>query len=164
MANIAAITVTGVLRKPITQQGILQGQLLYFCLIEGMSVILLSDEKDTKELEHWLMVEGMNRHNKIVPTDSITDRLPPAERRLRQLNSLRGQGAISFVIDADPETCANLVNNGYNTLTFTHANYSLPSWRPDYESGPTPWDSLVATVNYSNTMRALDKRNEEDPH
>lgn len=164
MANIAAITVTGVLRKPVTSQGIIQGQMLYFSLVQGFSVILLHDEKDTRELEHWLMVEGMTKHNKIVTTDSVTDRLPPHERRLRQLNSLRGQGAISFAIDADPKTSAHLINNGYNVLTFTHANYALPDWRPDYEGAVTPWDELVATVDYSNTMRAIDKRNEEDPH
>lgn len=163
MADVAAITVTGVLRKPTTQQAIIQGQMLYFSLVQGFSVILLHDEKDTQELDYWLMVEGMNKHNKIVCTDSLTDRLEAPERRLRQINAIRGQGAISFIIDADPKVCAHLVNNGYNTLTFTHANYALPDWRPDYAGGQTPWNELVKTVDYANTMRALDKRYEEEP-
>ena len=50
---------------------------------------------------------------------------------------------------------------GYNVMTFTHAQYSVPSWRPDASTKLRPWDELAAEAERESYLRINDPRKEE---
>lgn len=50
---------------------------------------------------------------------------------------------------------------GFNVLTFTHAQYAIPKWRPDYPGENNEWKNLLDTANRTAELKALDRRLEE---
>jgi hypothetical protein len=165
-----AITVEGVVRQFFGGQPIPQGLDLYYGLATRMKVVLITDEMDrlpddlrVTELAYWLRLEGMTEHQRIVYTEPHWTELGNAARRVAQVNEARRMGHdISLVIEPDPAVSAELINSGYNVLTFTHAAYSVPSWRPDYKHTPVPWDKLSVQVEREAFLRANDERRTDD--
>lgn len=163
MASVA-ITVEGVLRRTTGGQPIVQGLDLYYGLATRNKIVLITDEKDTgtTELAWWLHMEGMHEHQRIVYSSPMWDG-DVSERRVCQVNAARRLGHdIQLVIEPDPAVSAGLITSGYNTLTFTHASYSVPSWRPDYKLVPTPWDKLSEQVEREAYLQANDERRNDD--
>ena len=68
---------------------------------------------------------------------------------------------VTLVIEPNPSVSAALIESGYNVLTFSHAEYAVPMWRPDYTHKPAAWDDLVARVEREAYLRAHDTRKEE---
>ena len=155
------IAAEGVLRRPSGGQPIREGIDLYYGLATRAKVVLFTEEiqSDSSDLGYWLTMEGMREHASILYNQSHygTDRV------LMQVNKARASGQdVSMVVEADPGESAKLIKAGYNVLTFSHAEYAVPIWRPDYRHHTAPWDSLVQQVEKEALLRAQDSRREED--
>lgn len=162
--SAVAITVEGVLRKSFGGAGIPSGMNLYYGMATRAKIVLLTSEMQKEGgLEHWLLVEGMAEHVRIIWSDVVLQSMPAAEERLRQLAEARQLGFdIELVVESDPAVSARLLAGGYNTLTFTHAEYTVAAWRPDARLKVKPWDDLVAQVDREQELRAKDTRKEEE--
>lgn len=158
-----AITVEGVLRRVIGGAVIRPGIDLYYGLATRAKVILLTGEVDHESLEYWLRSEGMNSHVRIIWSNRVRKlEMNSGGERLDQLSEARMNGHdVQLVIEPDPAVSSRLVIAGFNVCTFTHAEYSVPSWRPDSRREPRPWDELSEQVAREAYIRATDPRNEE---
>lgn len=158
-----AITTEGVLRKIFGGAPTEQGKILYFGLATRAKLVLLTGERASDGgLEHWLRAEGMKEHVRIIWADVVTETMLPGGERLHQLAQARKQGYdIQMVIEPDPEVSRRLLIAGYNVLTFTHAQYSVPSWRPDASTRLQSWDELAAEAERESYLRVNDPRREE---
>jgi hypothetical protein len=154
-----AISVEGVLSHPFSTAPLPTGVALYHTLKDNFNILLYS-EQDKKALDHWLSIEALNIHAAVEYNDSaMRQNLDDYDRKLTQIRSLRRRGySIELVIEPDPKASAWMVVNGFNVLTFTHAQYAMPKWRPDYSDNPKPWDMLVEAENKSAELKALDSR------
>lgn len=160
----AAITIQGVIQKNVSSAPIPLGIALYHSLAQNFNILLLSDTEQ-KETDHWLSMEALTRHAAIEYNEGTRKYLLDGPRRLAQLNSLRSRGYhIDLIIEPSPAVSASLIANGFSTMTFTHAQYAMPQWRPDYEGKPRPWidfqeeaDKLAHLKSIDNRMKQLDE-------
>lgn len=167
--SAVAITVEGVLRRMSGGQQIPAGIDLYYGLATRAKLVLLSEDSAPDRgsliptpLEHWLLIEGMKEHSRVLYTDVVGRALEAPAAREMQVNQARNQGySVDLVIDPDPAVAAHLITLGYNVLLFCHAQYSVPAWRPDYRHAPVPWDVLAQRVDDEALLRATDARKEE---
>jgi hypothetical protein len=160
--STTAIVAEGVLRRVVSGTKIQQGVDLYYGLATRTKIVLVTDELEkTGELQYWLKVEGLHEHVSVIWSDIVLSRMSTPLARERQLNGY-SQGVIDLVVEPDPNVSAHLVTAGYSTLTFTHAAYSLPEWRPDFEFEVVPWDSLAKQVANEAYLRATDTRKDDD--
>lgn len=144
--------------KPTAAVPISTGIALYQTLKENFNIVLYSDQ-EKKTLDYWLSVEALNIHSAVEYNDEKHHWLDEPSRKLHQVNSLRHRGfKIEVVIEPDPGSSALLLNNGYNVLTYSHAQYALPQWRPDFTGNDRRWETLEAAANTSAELRALDTR------
>ena len=162
----AVICVEGVLQKNVSSAPIPAGIALYHSLSSNFNVLLIS-ESAQEQVEHWLKLEALNKHSAIEYNDSGRPFMNEEGRKLHQINSLRlRRYNIEFVIDPNPQSAALLVRSGFTVLTFTHAQYAMPQWRPDYQEERKPWQAFVDEANAAAELRALDERlkkiNEKD--
>lgn len=157
-ANTAVITVEGVMQKTVSYAPIPVGIALYHSLAYMFNVVLVSDSEQ-KELDHWLDLEGLNKHGKVVYNDFILGRKTVQDRRLAQVASLLNAGfAVNLVVEPDPVVASLLLANGYSVCNFLHSSYALPQWRPDYEKRQRPWEEIVRETNRLAELRAADLR------
>jgi hypothetical protein len=172
----AALTVNGVLRRVSGGAPIPTGRALYYSLAAQFQLILLANHKDEKdELQHWLELEGMNEHAIVIYPDAAAAALDMPLRRLSLVTYAHSQRyELTLVIDPDPAVTRLLFENGYTVMTYSHQEYSMPAWRPDYNVAPyeiddagiiknqlaTPWDELASQVAHNAWLRAEDKRTE----
>ena len=158
-----AIAVEGVIRKFVGGAPIPQGVMLYYALATRAKVVLLTGEREGEGLDWWLKTEGLNEHVKVFYSDIVLADLSDGGERLAQLSAARQlRYDVDLVIEPDPLVSAQLLVAGYNTLTFTHAEYSVPAWRPDTKVEIRPWDQLVEQVERESYLRATDPRKEEE--
>lgn len=164
MSSIA-ITVEGCLRKFVGGAPIKPGLDLYFGLATRAKLVLLTGEMFGEGLADWLLIEGLHEHVKVMYSDVVLRDLSDGGERLAQLASARQLGYdVELVIEADPLVSARLLVAGYNVLTFSHAEYSVPAWRPDAAVAVRPWAELVEQVEREAYLRATDPRKEEEPN
>lgn len=155
MKTSAGMVINGVLRKAVSGVPLTAGTLLYHALAPVTGLILLADAPEgnwqaTSEMQDWLLINGFSQHADIAPGGGT---------RIAQVNQLRARGySLEFIIEPDPENAHKLIREGYSCLNFIHAQYSVPSWRPDYESDLRPWDDLAASVAHQARMKALDEK------
>jgi len=170
------MTVNGVLRRVSGGTPIPMGYSLYYGLASQFQLILLANHvRERDELQHWLELEGLNDHAMIIYPDAVAASEEMPLRRLSQVTYARSQRFdLTMTIDPDPAVSRLLFENGYTVMTFSHQEYSLPSWRPDYNFTPhevddngmikdqlaTPWDDLSSQVAHNAWLRAGDKRTE----
>lgn len=170
------MTVNGVLRRVSGGSPIPMGYSLYYGLAAQFQLILLANHANEKDqLQHWLELEGLNEHAMIIYPDAVAAELEMPMRRLSQVTYARSQRFdLTMTIEPDPDVSRLLFENGYTVMTFSHQEYSLPSWRPDYNFTPfsiddngiqkdqlaTPWDALSAQVAHNAWLREKDKRTE----
>lgn len=161
--SVVAITVEGVLRKMIGGSAIKEGLDLYYGLATRAKIVLLTGERqEGNTLEHWLRSEGMKEHVKVFWSDVVLQAQSSGAERLAELAAAMTAGyAIEFVIEPDPATSKRLLIAGYNVLTFVHAQYSVPSWRPDATTQVRAWDELAEQVDREAYLRMNDPRKEE---
>lgn len=156
MSGQIAITLDGVFRR-ITDQNVVNpnGIMLFEGLKQFGRVTFLADgfTRDLAQIEHFLKI---NRISGYVGIDLsvLSDGGSIVDRRLVQINRLRRNGPVSIVIEPDPKVAAGLLAEGIPTLLYLHPQYSVPSWRPDYNGSPRRWDDLVAETDRQNTLRA----------
>jgi hypothetical protein len=161
--SVVAITVEGVLRKATGGSAVKEGVDLYYGLATRAKLVLLTGERaEGNTLEHWLRGEGMREHVAIMWSDVVLRGQSPGAERLAELARARMSGYVmELVIEPDPAVSRRLIIAGYNTLTFTHARYSVPAWRPDAKVAVRPWDELAAQVERESYLRVNDPRREE---
>lgn len=153
-----AITIEGVIQKNVSSAPIPMGIALYHSLVQNFNVLLITSMTQ-KEADRWLGLEALTRHAAIEYNEGKNKFLQDGPKRLAQLASLRGRGYhIDMVIEPSPSVSALLIANGFSTMTFTHSQYALPQWRPDYEGKPRPWAVLEAEATRVAELRHLDNR------
>lgn len=158
-----AITVEGVLRKFTGGAPIQPGLDLYFGLATRAKLVLLTGEMTGEGLDIWLKTEGMHEHVKVIYSDVVLRDLSDGGERLAQLAAARQLSYdVEMVIEPDPLVSSRLLVAGYNVLTFSHSEYSVPAWRPDAAVKVRPWDELVEQVEREAYLRATDPRKEEE--
>ncbi|MFE4681593.1 hypothetical protein ACFRNJ_12245 [Streptomyces sp. NPDC056721] len=158
MTATVAIVIEGVLQREVGNAVIGQGQRLYWGLMEAYNVALLTDETNLELVQHWLRVNGFNKHPYLIP-QNLKDPQDPAERRMRQVSRLRAAGCnVELVIEPNPQIAAHLMANGIGVLNYLHPNYSNPRFRPDYQDTVTPWSELVGEVERQRALREDDPR------
>jgi hypothetical protein len=150
------ITLDGVIRR-ITDQSVPNpnGLMLFEGLKQFGRVTFLADGfvRDQVAIEHFLKIHRITGHVGI-DVSVLSDGGSIADRRLAQIFRMRRNGPISLVIEPDPKIAAALLAEGVPTLLYLHPQYSVPSWRPDYNGSPRRWDDLVAETDRQNTLRA----------
>uniref|UniRef100_A0AAU3I6M1 Uncharacterized protein n=1 Tax=Streptomyces sp. NBC_01393 TaxID=2903851 RepID=A0AAU3I6M1_9ACTN len=158
MTATVAIVIEGVLQREVGSAVIGQGQRLYWGLMESYNVALLTDENAPEPVQHWLKVNGFNKHPYLI-TQNLKDPEDLAERRMRQISRLRQAGCnVELVIEPNPQIAAHLMANGIGVLNYLHPNYSNPRFRPDYQDTVTPWSELVGEVERQRALREEDQR------
>ncbi len=149
--SVALIAVEGVLRKLMGGLPIPEGLRLYSSLASTGQIILMSRE-DRAPLTDWLELHGLVRH-------AFVHECPRDFTLANQANVLRREGyAIDLVVVPEPQEAQTLIAAGFNTVLFTHAAYSHPSWRPDTAKGVQLWSEITEQVAEAARMKATDER------
>lgn len=134
-----AIEIQGVLRDPVNLQPAPDGRSLYSALAESYRITLLADEDHG--IEHWLMVEGFDRHTSVRYADN-------GMTRYLQIQALRALGPLDLVVTAEPEIAHPLFNLGQAHLVYIHPRqYTTLPPRQD-------WDQLVERIDADRTRAA----------
>lgn len=158
--NHVAMVVDGVLRQPNDNGVIIQGLLLYKSLVKDHRVSLIIDSAAKEKVQYWLIMNGLTEHiNEIYWDDIDPDDAP--SRRIAQVGRLRTGGPLGLVFEADTEVATALLNAGIPSMLFIHPQYTHPEHRPEYSSGPTPWNELLAEKTRQMEARATDTRLKE---
>jgi hypothetical protein len=158
MTATVAIVIEGVLQREVGDAVIHQGQRLYWGLMETYKVALVTDDTDAAPVQHWLRVNGFNKHPYLI-TANVLDPEDEGQRRLQQISRLRQAGCnVELVIEPNPQVAAYLMANGIGVLNYLHPNYSNPKFRPDYQESVTPWSELVGEVERQRALREEDTR------
>lgn len=153
-----AIAVEGVLQKSTSSAPVPVGIALYHSLKSNFNILLYSDQ-DRKTLDYWLSLEALREHAAAEYNENGRVFQSQVDRKIAQVNSLRQRGYnIDLVIEPEPVASAWLLKNGYTVLTFTHAQYALPQWRPDYTEHRKPWSDLEEETRKAAELRAVDER------
>jgi hypothetical protein len=156
------ISVEGVLQKTVSSSPIPVGVALYHGLSSVFNVLLIS-ESDKKQLDYWLYLEALNKHSAVEYNENVRTFMTEEQRKFHQLNSLRVRKySIDLVIEPNPLAASLFLQNGFNVMTFTHAQYAMPQWRPDYEERIKPWQEIEDYEVSMAKLRAIDARLKTD--
>jgi len=156
------ITVEGVLKKHVADAPIPVGIALYHGLANTFNVLLAAD-MEKKELDRWCALEGLNKHAAVEHNEGIIKSFDPDFRRLQQVKNLRQRGySIDLVIEPNPSIVVKLLEHGFSCMTYTHASYSMPQWRPDYQHKIRPWDDILDYEIKMAELRAIEEISKED--
>lgn len=157
MSSVAVLSLEGVLQQEVTSGPIQPGVMLYHGLKSVYRLAVVIDQPREKALI-WLMQNGLREHAYTVLHEP-TDPDDPAERRLVQLQRLRGRGvSIGLFVDRDPDTVAKAMSAGIPSLLFVHPAYARPEHRPDHSDAPTPWGNLADEMDRQALLRSGDTR------
>lgn len=159
-----AICLEGVLQKTVSYAPIQTGITLYHGLASTFNVLLISEE-ERQPVDYWLSLEALNRHAATEYNNFVRSTMTEQERKLDQCKALQNRGFfVDLVIDPNPASSAHLLINGFNVMTFTHAQYAIPRWRPDFKHHPKPWEEISSYITNMAELRAMDimLKSEED--
>ena len=156
------IAVEGVLKKHVTNAPVPVGIALYHGLANTFNVLLVTD-LDRKELDRWCALEGLNRHAAVEYNDGVISNWDIAFRRLQQVKNLRQKGySIDLVIEPNPDAVIKLIYHGFTTMLYTHAEYALPQWRPDFEYKVKGWEEIEKHETKMAELRAMEALTEKE--
>lgn len=136
------IACEGVLRNT-TGAPIPEGISLYAMLCQGYRVSLCLDGP-LREAEHWLRVNGLDRHDHVL--DSSVE-YAGVDLRDRQMEIERISSRIDMVLDPSPERVASAMRKGIPALLFMHPRYTRPEFRPDLTRKIRPWATIAAEID-----------------
>lgn len=137
----------GLLRAPGGEAHYDTGWSLYQALAKNTRLYLLSHTWSEADSRMWLAKRQLRGHiNYIHQTD------PGPAGRLDALERARSWH-IGLVLEPDPTCAAAELQAGWNTAVVTHAAYTQPSWRPDYDRSPRPWDDLTNAIERQTELR-----------
>ena len=123
------------------EQPILQGFLLVQSLAQGNRVIVATAGK-RERMDHQLRTERLQDLIADVVDNSVALNGLPLWQR--QLESVRSQYPLDYVVTADPVIAQHAVAHGVACLFFAHPGFSRPAMRPDISN--RAWNELVEEV------------------
>jgi hypothetical protein len=163
MITAVAITIDGILRKPIGGQLIEPGRRLFDALKDRYNVVLLSDAEDKEPEERWLLENHISGHGKLTLRTRATMGATAAGARSHQAISLRGNHyALDLIYEPDPQVAARLIEDGFNVAMIVNSAFTEPSWRPGHNVHPTPWEELEQRVSDNNKLWFMKKLEESE--
>lgn len=130
-----------------------QGMSLYRTLKDKTQVFLLCSNK--KRDDRWL------KENKIVTIDDLIGEDIPMSSdwlELRQVEHCRGRGNVEYVVTADPELAAKLLEIGVTTVMFLHPIYISEKFRPDGREGRKNWATIKDEITRQQELYVEDHR------
>lgn len=149
------MVVEGILRTPQGEGHYDTGWSLYQALAKNSRLYLLSHTWSEEQSSLWLAKRQLRGHiNYLHQID------PGPAGRLEALERIRSW-RIGLVLEADPICAAAELDAGWNTALITHAAYTQPQWRPDYDRAPKPWDALTQAVERQTELRLAPHRTEQ---
>jgi hypothetical protein len=146
----------GVLRIAGSEAHYETGFALYQALALNSRLYLLSHEWTEEQMTPWMRQRGLTGHLAYLHAP-----IAGPEGRLDALRRIRSW-RISLVVEPDPLCASAEFADGWNTLLHTHAAYSRPEWRPDFQGSPRPWDALTREIERQQLMRISDPRFNDD--
>jgi hypothetical protein len=152
-----AIVVEGVLRQPNDSGSIISGLLLYKSLVQNHRVSLIFDSSNRERIQYWLLMNSLTDHvGEIYWEEHDSEDIK--KRRISQVGRLKKNGPVSMVVESDLDAATALFNAGIPTMMYLHPIYTHPEHRPEYSTGPTPWNELLAEKIRQQEARATDTR------
>lgn len=146
--------VEGVLRNP-KRAPIQQGMILYRALKENNRVLLLCSDKDKDD--NWLRQQRINNYDDLVGMENIPA-IGDDQPEFKQVEWIRSQGHVDFVITDDPNLSSRLLTKGVTTLLFANPLYLDESYRPDTNKGSKAWADIVNEIVKQQDMFKEDPR------
>lgn len=143
----------GVMRNTTTGAPIPNGMFLYYTLKEKNKVFILADDKE--KADHWL------RQHKINKVDDVIDKtipMPGDFPEFRQVEWVRSQGPVDYVVTTDPNLTKRLLEIGVTTLVFMNPTYIREEFRPDSRVGIRKWNEIVQEITQQQESFVEDDR------
>lgn len=158
MISTAVLVVEGVIRSHVGDGMLSPGANIYHGLAATMGVVLVSNSSDQDLLNHWLRLNGFNKHPLLV-VPRATDGDQIEHIRAKQISRVREAGhVVEFVVEPDPSVSASLLRSGIAVMNYIHPRYSKPEHRPDYDGKIKPWSVLESEVLKQEELRTSDSR------
>lgn len=148
----AVLVLEGIVRVAGSEAPLETGVALYQALAHNSRLYVLSNEWTEDEMDLWMRRRGLTGHLTYLHAP-----IPGPAGRLDALRRIRSW-RISLVVEPDPACAAAEIADGWSTLLHTHAAYSRPEWRPDYQGSPRPWDALTDEIEHQQALRLSDRR------
>lgn len=136
------IACEGVLRDNVGTP-IPEGISLYAMLCQGYRVTLCLDSP-LPQVEHWLRVNGLDRHDHVIDTSVA---YAGTDLRDRQIAVERTLSRVDMLLDPSPERVASGMRHGIPSLLFAHPRYARPEFRPDLTRKVRPWEEIAAEID-----------------
>lgn len=154
-----AMAITGVLRAEIGGGTLAYGARLFRSFLDnGYIVELLSDSLDLTFDNHWLAVNGFTGFGHVFPSSVVDETI--VDTRLRQVRGIKAdlQADLQFLVEQDLRVIEKAFANGIPCLAVMVPKYQRPEFRPDFTTGPKPWDDVKAEVDKERLLKASDTR------
>lgn len=131
------------------------GVALYYALTGGNRVAILTS-KSEEQAKHWLASHGIIDYD-----DLVTDYygLHGEDLKRRQITIARSTAPVEMYVDADPETCAWVFEQGVTAVMFMPPSYLRIDRRPDTRRS---WNEIEKAITEQNIARSNDKRLKDD--
>jgi hypothetical protein len=123
--------------------------------LSSWNKLTLISQASIVETQHWLDT------NKIVDFDNIIDSSVALEGEglsERQLNYVRGRGAVDLFITNNPTLWAYAFEQGIPSVMFGVPSYTRPEFRPDAPKKVRAWNDIEQAIEKQNTLRTKDAR------
>lgn len=123
--------------------------------LSAWNKLTLISQDSITETQHWLDT------NKIVDFDNIIDKSVALEGEglsERQLNYVRGRGAVDLFVTNNPTLWAYAFEQGIPSVMFGVPSYTRPEFRPDAPKKIRAWNDIEQAIEKQNTMRTKDAR------
>jgi hypothetical protein len=123
--------------------------------LSAWNKLTLISQVSMGETQHWLDT------NKIVDFDNIIDNSVSLEGEglsERQLNYIRGRGAVDLFITNNPTLWAYAFEQGIPSVMFGVPSYTRPEFRPDAPKKVRAWNDIEQAIEKQNTLRTKDAR------
>lgn len=130
------------------------GVILYYALNTSNRVAILTSHNE-EYAKHWLASHGIVGYD-----DLLTDfyALSGEDLKRRQITISRQKSPVEMYVDADPDTCAWMFNQGIPAVLFMPPSYLRIDRRPDMKK----WADIEENINSMNVAKSQDKRLTQD--
>lgn len=133
---------------------IADGLALYRILKEKQRVLVMCENKEKSD--HWLRQQRINNIDDLV---DIADVPAPGDfPKVRQVEWVKSQGPVEYVITSDPELTSKLLEKGITTLVFLNPTYAKEEFRPDSRQGVRSWADIVSELERQQDQFQEDQR------
>jgi hypothetical protein len=133
---------------------IADGMALYRILKERNRVLVMCEDKEKSD--HWLRQHRINNIDDLV---DIADVPAPGDfPKLRQVEWVKSQGPVEYVITSDPDLTVKLLEKGITTLVFLNPTYAKEEFRPDSRKGVRSWSDITTELERQQDQYQEDER------